>query len=216
MLMVQVLYLFLIVWNFWEIKSQPGTPNTCSLLQSVTLEEQRAWIKIECLRQTPPAEIARQLRSCLGGQAFSERHIYRLCQEFTAGDRVETCQATRDGRPPTATSVAMKVRLKLLMDELDGARTEELADRLETSQSSVQRMLHEMGYRYIIGRWIPHELTCYQKAQRVITARMNRRMYRDDPTVLNRIIAIDETYLSSYMPLTDVQARGWYGPDDEP
>lgn len=185
-------------------------------MQSVTLEEQRTWIKIGCLRQTPPAEIVRQVKSCLGEQAFPDRHIYRLCQEFIAGDRVEACHATRDGRPKTSISVAIKVRLKLLMDELDGARAEELAARLETSQISVRRILHEMDYRYIIGRWIPHELTCSQQAQRVITARINRRMYRDDPTVLNRIIAIDETYLSSYMPLTDVQARGWYGPDEQP
>ena len=103
MLTLKVVYLFLLVLNFWEMKTQPCTPNTSSLLQSVTLEEQRAWIKIECLRQIPPAEVARQLRSCLGEQAFSERHIYHLCQEFTAKDRVETCQATRDGRSPTST-----------------------------------------------------------------------------------------------------------------
>ena len=83
MLTLKVVYLFLLAFNFWEMKTQPRTPNTSRLLESVTLEEQRAWIKIECLRQTPPAEIARQLRSCLGGQAFSDRHIYRLCQEFS-------------------------------------------------------------------------------------------------------------------------------------
>jgi len=110
----------------------------------------------------------------------------------------------------------MQERLQQLLEELDGPRLDDLADELSTSTESVRRMMHELGYRYVLSRWIPHELSRSQLEQRVKTARRNLRQLKAENNLLGRIIAIDETWLPSYMPLTDQQARQWVGPGERP
>jgi transposase len=190
--------------------------NLEQLLESVTLDEQRAWIKIQVLRGCPASQIYSNLTECLGSITFSRSHVYDLVHQFREGLRVESCHRPREGRPRTATNQDMQERLVELVEELDSPRTEDLALRLDISHTSVETMLHNMGYRFLNARWIPHELSRSQKEKRVATARSNLVRYRNDPTILERIIAIDETWLYSYQPLVGPQARSWVRAGERP
>lgn len=207
--MLSSLLLVVFLCNLGLIEAPHGSQPATQLSATVTPEEQRAWIKIEVIRGTPPADIARNLRAAIPAHAFSERHILRICQEFLSGTRTESSEKPREGRPKTATNLEMQEKLKHLMVELDGPRSEELAMELGISDFSVRSMLHDLGYRYTLTRWVPHELSEEQKSQRVKTARYNLNLASAEPTLLGRIIAIDETWLPSYLPLTDIQARTW-------
>lgn len=197
-----------------------GTPINAStentLLASVTKDEQRAWIKVECIAGTAPGEIARRLNAILGSQAFAESTVYQYCREFRSGERVESVCQRSQGRPRTATSQATIDRLLNLIVEYDGGRTEELAIQLNVSESSILRMLHDLGYRYVVSRWVPHQLTDHQRWVRVETAKHNIQRYQREPRFMSRIIAIDETWLPQYMPLTDQQAAQWVPPGENP
>lgn len=210
-----VLKYFIIVnlVNFCWVTST--TPRS-QLLASVTRDEQRAWIKIECVAGTPPADIARRLNAILGDQAFSERHIMRLCQEFTQGMRLESVCQPPPGRPRTATSQEMMDSLLAFLVDNDGATCNEIAYHLNVSYASANRMLHELRYVYAVGRYVPHELDDSQRARRVQTAQENLASYNSDQRLLDRIIAIDETWLPSYLPLTDSRAGQWVPPGEEP
>lgn len=207
--------IFYIVISLFSGGVKSTTPRT-QLLASVTRDEQRAWIKIECVAGTAPAQIARRLNSILGEQAFSERQIYRLCEEFNQGNRIESVCQWSGGRPQTATNQLMIDKLLAFVVDNDGARVDEIAHHLNVSQSSVKRMLHDLGYVYAVGRYIPHDLDENQKARRVQTARNNLDRLRREPRLLDQIIAIDETWLPSFLPVTDTRAGQWVPPGDEP
>jgi len=96
---------------------------------------------------TPHAEIVRRLRQCLGDQAYSESHIYRLCREFAEGSREDTCRRPGSGRPQTATNQDMQDRLLELIQEIDSPRTGDMATRLGISDESVRQMLQDKNYR---------------------------------------------------------------------
>ncbi len=208
--------LVLLTSLLWVILAQPPrTDPDNQLLASVTTDEQRAWIKIECVAGTAPSQIASRLNTILGRQAFSESHILRLCREFTVGGRVQSVCFFHGGSARTATSDENVARLLAFIVNNDGGRVEEIASELQVSESSVLRMLNELGYRFVKGKWVPHDLSDSQRQKRVETAQNNLRLLNDNPRLLDEIIAIDETWLPNYLPLTDPQAGQWVGPGEE-
>jgi hypothetical protein len=77
-------------------------------------------------------------------------------------------------------------------------RLDDLVDELGVSHGSVWHMLHEMNYRKVASRYVPHVLTHAQNQLRVDRCQQYLERYEHDPNLLNRIVAIDETWLRSY------------------
>lgn len=214
--MASAVLVALLLLSIIAVKTQtPRSDDNRSLLESVTSNEQRAWIKIECVAGTAPAEIARRLNAILGEQAYSERHVRRLCQEFTVQGRCEAAKQPPPGRPRCATSDNMAEQLIDYIVKNDGASTVELATQLDIGLTSVRTLLHEAGYQHVRGKWIPHTLDPPLREKRVRTAQNNLARLSDDPKFLDRIIAIDETWLPLYMPVTDAQSGQWVPPGEE-
>ncbi len=65
------------------------------------------------------------------------------------------------------------------------------------------------------ARWVPHSLTSQQKELRVNISSEHLQRYQSDPDMLNRIIAIDETWIKSYDPLDESQSREWRYPAEQ-
>ena len=192
-----------------------STPNR--VLALVTREEQRAYIKIECAGGASPAEVVRRLNRILGTErALSESWIMRLCREFNNGRRTGIECLQRSGRPRTATGDENIEQMIAIIAQTDGMTAEEISLHLGVSESSVLRMLHQVGYQYVRSRWVPHELSEGQRNTRVELARSYLQRYEQDNSLLDRIIAVDETWLPSYMPLTDSRARSWVPPGETP
>jgi hypothetical protein len=66
-----------------------------------------------------------------------------------------------------------------------------------------------------VTRWVPHSLTSQQKELRVNISSEHFQRYQSDPDMLNRIIAIDETWIKSYDPLDESQSREWRYPAEQ-
>ena len=66
--------------------------------------------------------------------------------------------------------------------------------------------------RKIAARWVPHHLTPEQKMERVRVASLLLRRQRREP-FLDRVIAIDETWIRSYEPELKRQSAEWRHPD---
>ena len=67
--------------------------------------------------------------------------------------------------------------------------------------------------RRIAARWVPHFLTCDQMQERVRLAEEHiNRHEKEGETFLNRIVAIDETWLHSYEPELKSQSTEWHSP----
>ena len=176
----------------------PSTPRSTgypNITATITFDEQRAWIHLECATNAQPTEIYNRLCERVGSNAFSRSYVLQLIREFRDGRRTESCIAPRYGRPQTATNAYMQEMVQEIMEDLDGAKSQDVADRLGVSRDSVRRMLQDMGFRYIMRRWVPHELTSDLRQRRVQTARFNLNRLSREPDLLDRIIAIDETWL---------------------
>ena len=81
---------------------------------------------------------------------------------------------------------------------------------------SVFRLIQAMGANKVALVWVPHDLTEYQRVQRENIALDHYDSWTDDNSILDRIIAIDETWLKSYDPQDDYAWRRWVFPDEEP
>jgi transposase len=205
----------ILIFVIYVATAQTPDPDPIQELRNtVVTDEQRAWIKIECIVGTPPAEIARKLNRALGTTSLSERHVLRLYSQFTTGGRTESGQMDRCGRPRTATGDEMSELVLTLILEMDGASTAEICDRVNISPTSVRTILHEIGYQYRRSRWIPHALTDNLRLNRVDTAKENLYQLNHDSRLLERIIAIDETWLEAYTPQNPNMVGEWVAPGE--
>jgi len=90
-----------------------------------------------------------------------------------------------------------------------------LAGNLGVSYWSTIRLLEEVGAKKIATIWVPHELTPVQKQKRVDIRVEHLERYNNDSEYLERIIAIDETWIRSYDPKDPFNSRQWRLPGQE-
>jgi transposase len=85
---------------------------------SVTVEDQKSYIKIETLRGKRPTEIHSALREVCGEQTVGRSTVSHLAVRFHEG-RVSINDDPRPGRPKTSTD---ERRVKLVADFLEADR----------------------------------------------------------------------------------------------
>jgi len=191
-------------------------PNVDPLRVSVTNEEQRAFIKLHYLLDDTAAEIHKLLQNAVRSLALSRGEVYHIYNQFRDGER-QTCERLPgSGRPRTATTEEMKERLRNLLYDDRNWSTTDFAEELGVSPWAAKCMLREMHARKISSRWVPHSLNPVQKALRKEIADEHLTSHQSDPTFLERIVAIDETYVKSYDPKDIQQAKEWRLPEQEP
>ena len=78
---------------------------------------------------------------------------------------------------------------------------DELVDVMGIGRGSVWLLLKREHYRKIGARWLPHQLDQQYMELRVRACRLNLRWFTNEPRMLGRIIAIDETWTRAYTPL---------------
>ena len=93
---------------------------------------------------------------------------------------------------------------------------EELASMMGAGFRSVFRLIHTMGANRVASVWVPHYLTEDQRVLRANIALDNYDNWTDDNSILDRIIAIDETWLKSYDPQDDYASCQWIFLDEDP
>ena len=202
--------------SFYFLINWVGCPPTNPLRATLTPDDQRAFIKCGVLLKRSVGEIYEDLKKIAGVQVYSYRQVRRIYAEFL--DIQEgVCRQVCPRRPErTVVTQENMERLRSLMEENREATMEELASMMDVGLGSVFRLIHEMGAHKIASRWVPHNLTEDQRVQRANIARGHHERWTNDNSVLDRIIAIDETWLKSYDPQDDYAWRRWVFPDEEP
>ena len=85
----------------------------------------------------------------------------------------------------------------------------EVAAHLDISYGSAYAILHDdLGYRKACARWVPKEPTVVHKQQRVEVATQFIRRYEEDPSILERIVTGDKTWVHHYDPESKRQKHG--------
>ena len=101
------------------------------------------------------------------------------------------------------------------MDQYRTWIIDELVEIMNISHGTVQSLLVKHEYRKVGPTWLPHELSCYDKERRVRICRDNLRLYNRDNEILNRIIALDVSWVRCYETLDPQQAKEWRKKDEK-
>jgi len=187
-------------------------PNFDQLRASVNSEEQRAFIKINVLLDTSPRVVAAQLQTALPKGHLSERQVYRWYNDFKDGTRTDIHDIPHPGRTRVVTNEEQKEKIRQLILDSEGMRTEDLEYETGISHSSLMRLLKEIGAKKVKSRWLPHELTPRQEQARHNIAGKHLARYQRESGFLNKIVAIDETWIKSYNPEDSRQSSEWLLP----
>jgi transposase len=147
-------------------------------------------------------------------QALSRTQVFQLYKEFNDRSRLSSEEVPREGRPRTLTDEFHKEKLKELLLEDHNWGTFEFTETLGISYLATRDLLKEI--KKIATRWVPHHLTPVQKRSRVDICAKHLERYNSDHKMLDRIIAIDETWLKYYDPKDYWASRQYSLPGEPP
>jgi len=165
---------------------------------------------------TPAPEVFKMIQTIARSQALSRNRVNTLYREFSDRSRLSSEEAPRDPRPRISTDEMHKELLKEMILEDNNWSVFDFADALGISKSSVKRLMKELGAKKVATRWVPHQLTDAQKIARARISAEHLERYNKDHSILDRIIAIDETWLKYYDPEDYWSARRYRLPEQEP
>jgi histone-lysine N-methyltransferase SETMAR len=135
--------------------------------------------------------IYRELSAVLDKGAASAATVKRWCKRFK--DRNFCLEdETRPGRPKS--DLAKTISLLLEKEPFLSART--LANKLASSREKIRDVLeNDLGLRKFTRRWVPHELTPAQMAQRVFDSILLAEALRaDEKNQFRNIMTGDESW----------------------
>jgi len=162
----------------------------------ISRSDQRSYIKIESLRGKTPTEIHSALHEVCGDNVVDHSTVSRWASRFSEG-RVSIEDDPRSVRPVTATDDTSVVIVSTLLEEDRRKSCEEIAHEANTSTASVFRIMTQILKKgKVAAEWVPHKLGEERKAAgKSIVAERLRRYEAEGEQFLNRIVAIDETWI---------------------
>jgi hypothetical protein len=84
-----------------------------------------------------------------------------------------------------------------------------VADMMGISYGSAQAMVHDdLGYYKVCAQWVPKQLTAQHKQQHMDVVIQFLQRY-EDPSILERIVTDDETWIHHYKPESKRQSMEW-------
>jgi len=179
---------------------------------TVTNDDQRAYIKIETLRGKTPTEIHSSLTEVCGVETVDRSTISRWAQRFRER-RLSIENDPKSGRPRTSTDDKSVELVVQILEEDRRMTREEIAHCAEISRASAYRILTErLHKRRIAVRWVPHDLSEEQKCRSVeIAQRFLQRFREEGNEFLQKLVAIDETWIRDFEPELKFQSSEWRG-----
>jgi histone-lysine N-methyltransferase SETMAR len=205
----------LIIYTLLIIKYVSG-PKTDPLPESITKQEQWAFIKCHELLGTTATQVYNMLQNIRRSQALGRTQVFQLYKEFNERSRLSSEEVHREDRPRTLTDEFHKEKLKELILEDHNWGTFEYAETLGISYWATRKLLKEIGAKKIATRWVPHQLTPAQKNSRADICTEHLERYKSDHGMLDRIMAIDKTWLKYYDPKDYWASRQYRLPGEPP
>ena len=140
--------------------------------------------------------------------------IRRWVREFNNG-RSDGSKKHLCGRPVSATDGENVEKVGKLLNDDRRYMCTEIAHELDISRGSAHSILTErLKMRKVAARWVPHMLSDSEKHHRVKIARSLLHRYGEEgDEMLQRIVAIDETWIGSFEPELKRQNSEWHTKD---
>lgn len=141
------------------------------------------------------------------GDILKINKCQRWFRKFGSGD-FDLSDGYRSGRP-----TELDNDLLVSLVESDPCQTiQELSDKLNSSWSSTQEHLKNIGKVYRHGRWIPYDLTEYNKNQRLTISNALLTRQKNEP-FLHRVVTGDEKWV---LYSNNKRQNQWLSPGQRP
>lgn len=129
------------------------------------------------------------------------------------GGRENIKDDQRSGRPSVVTSSHVAA-VKQLLDNDRRITIRDIVAKTDYSYGTVSGIIHnQLNMRRICARWIPKMLNTDQKRLRVeCCEQLLKRFEREGEKFMDRIVTVDETWISLYTPETKAQSTMWKTP----
>jgi hypothetical protein len=127
-------------------------PNFDQLRESVTPEDHKSFIKINVLLETHPRVVPCQLATAVPETHLAERTVRLWYHDFKEGIRTDVSDLPFSERLRETTSQENMENVKQLILDSDGMRTEDLIYETEIPETSLLRLLKEIGARKLKSR----------------------------------------------------------------
>jgi len=179
---------------------------------TLTSDDQRAYIKIETLSRKTPTEIHSLLMEVCGVGTIDQNTISRWAQCFREG-KMSIENDPKSGRPQTSTDDQSVERVLQILEEDRRMTCEEIAHSVGISRASAYRILTErLHKRRIAARWVLHDLSEERKCRRLEIAQQLLHRFREEGNkFLQKVVAIDETWIQDFEPELKSQSSEWRG-----
>ena len=186
------------------------------LRKSITREEQRAFVKFSILQDHSTGVIHSNLVKLLGKEALSQSTVKYWAAKFRQGETSSQCAAGGDHSNPEILEQRIE-QVKACFDESRHWSLRSLASNCGFSYGTAWKIVKEkLQMTKVLDKWVPHKLSSEQKELRVLCSTLNLRLYSKTPGLLQRILTVDETWVTLYMEPDREQRRNWRYPGEEP
>ena len=151
-----------------------------------------------------------RLRAAFGDDAPSRTTVFEWYAEFKRGRRSLDDEA-RCGRPVEALTADNIAAVQAMVEEDARLTVLQLGKAIGISTGSIRTILHEkLGLRKVCARWVPHQLSEYQKATRVNWCRTTLARFEGGRSnAVWEILSGDETWVYTFDPETKQQSAQW-------
>jgi hypothetical protein len=179
------------------------------LKTSITEEDQRNFIKFGVLLKKDAKTIHDELVTALGRQAYPARTVRYWVQQIKDGriDVSDQRGGAHNFHPERDERIA---RIKEQLDVSRAWSLSVLALKVNVPKTTLWELLtQEFGLSKKYGKLVPHLLSEDQREARVNVCYSNLVRYRRRRKLLDRTLAIDETWVLLYQPPNKDQQRFW-------
>ncbi len=160
------------------------------------------------------ADIWRDLTFVFGQDTYHVDSVRHWIREFNQG-RVRITDMDRSGRPRTARSADNVEAVLEIVSADRKKRVAEIAMEVQLSHSSVHRILRkDLNMHKKAAKFVPHLLTQRHKDQRLEACRQNLRWLRMEPSLMDKIITADKSYIHLYQPGNKEDTKEWLLPGE--
>ncbi|CAF3870852.1 unnamed protein product, partial [Rotaria sp. Silwood1] len=179
-------------------------------------ENFRFYIKVRTALNIEARTIHDELHTVFGDEAPSYRTVARRAQWFREGSE-EIEDEERSGRPVTETTLDNIEEIRSIVNDDPHVIIAELQEHTGLSYGTVHRILSDhLELRKIIARFIPKQLTDYQRNERVRICKENLSRFIEEGWRFSDVITGDESWFFHQQTGRKVSNAAWVAKDDPP
>ena len=182
----------------------------------MSTENIRFYIKMRVALNVPARDIYEELYTVHSDQAPCLRTVERWCQRFREGQE-ELDDDTRSGRPVAATTPENIEQVRLIINEDSRVTIEEIQEQTGLTYGTTQRIIKDhLQLTKITARYVPKELTDFQRNERVRICRENLRKFKDGTWRLCNAVTGDESWFFHKQTGRKSSNAAWVAKGDAP